>query len=46
MQIDSTTTFFGEIMMDWLPVFILLTILVVTFIPTPKAEETNDSMPC
>ena len=39
-------------MMDWLPVFILLTILIVTFIPspktiaTPKSEESNDSLPC
>jgi hypothetical protein len=39
-------------MMDWLPVFILLTILIVTFIPSPKAiaapksEESNDSLPC
>lgn len=39
-------------MMDWLPVFILLMILIVTFIPSPKAiaaskkDETNDSLPC
>jgi hypothetical protein len=46
MQIDLITMLFGEIMMDWLPVFILLTILVVTFIPTPKAEESKDSLPC
>ncbi len=37
-------------MMDWLPVFILLTIFIVTFIPSPKAigvtksEESNDSL--
>ena len=33
-------------MMDWLPVFILLTILIVTLIPAPKSEEPNDSLPC
>jgi hypothetical protein len=33
-------------MMDWLPVFILLTILIVTFIPVPKSEESNDSVSC
>lgn len=32
--------------MNWLPVFILLTILIVTFIPAPKTEESNDSLPC
>ncbi len=33
-------------MMNWLPIFVLLTILVITFIPTPKSEESNDSLSC
>ncbi len=33
--------------MNWLPIFILLTILIVTFIPAPKkVEECKDSLPC
>lgn len=34
--------------MNWLPVIILFTILIVTFIPSPKsvsAEESNDNVP-
>lgn len=32
--------------MNWLPIFILLTILIVTFIPAPKKEEVNDNASC
>lgn len=34
--------------MNWLPVIILFTIFIVTFIPTPqkKREDSNDSLPC
>ena len=32
--------------MNWLPVFILLTILIVTLIPVPQSEEANESLPC
>ncbi|VAW30926.1 hypothetical protein MNBD_CHLOROFLEXI01-3816 [hydrothermal vent metagenome] len=32
--------------MNWLPIFILLITLIVTFIPAPKTEEPNDSSPC
>ncbi len=39
-------------MMDWLPIFILLMILIVTFIPSSKSitvtktEEPNERLPC
>jgi hypothetical protein len=33
-------------MMDWLPVIVLFTILIVTFIPSPKTEDSSDSLPC
>lgn len=32
--------------MNWLPIIILFTIFVITFIPNPKTEEANDSLPC
>ena len=47
MQIVHKKFFLGEFVMNWLPVFILITILVVTFIPTPKkSEESNDHLSC
>lgn len=30
--------------MNWLPVIVLFTIFIVTFIPVPKKEEANDSL--